>query len=98
MDISAREVKERITAGETGFVLIDVRESYEREEFNIGGLHIPLGEFMSQISDLEEYTDDEVIIYCRSGRRSAMAQSLLQQQGFSNVKNLEGGMVAYQEA
>lgn len=96
MNINTQQLKDRQSAGEENFVLLDVRESYERDEFNIGGIHVPLGELGSSMEKLAPHRDAELIVYCRSGKRSAMAQSLLQQSGFSNVKNLEGGMLAYQ--
>ena len=96
MNINTDQLKARQEAGDTDFVLLDVRESYEREEFNIGGIHVPLGELGSSMDKLIPHRDAELIVYCRSGKRSAMAQSLLQQSGFANVRNLEGGMLAYQ--
>ena len=80
------------------FVLIDVREPQEREEFNIGGEFIPIGRFQSAIPDLDGHKNEEVILYCRSGRRSGLAQQMLQQAGFSNARNLTGGMLAWIDA
>jgi len=97
MNITTSELKARQAKGEDNFVLLDVREDYERAEFNIGGLHIPLGEIGASFEKLAPHREEEIIVYCRSGKRSAMAQHLLQQAGFSNVKNLQGGMLAYQE-
>jgi len=96
MNITTNELKERQTAGDENFVLLDVREDYERAEFNIGGIHVPLGEIGASLDKLVPHRESEIIVYCRSGKRSAMAQSLLQQAGFANVRNLEGGMLAYQ--
>ncbi len=94
MDISVQELKEKMDSG-APFVLIDVREPYEFEEFNIGGRLIPLGEFMANIPGLKDHQRDEIVVYCRSGSRSAMAQQLLMGEGFSNVRNLTGGMLAW---
>ncbi len=78
--------------------LLDVRELSEYEEFNIGGIHIPLGKIQSfQIEDIDEFKDDEIIIHCRSGIRSVTAALFLEMQGFKNVSNLLGGLVAWQE-
>ncbi len=96
MDITVQELKQKMDNNES-FVLIDVREPYEHEEFNIGGQLIPMGNFPMAIPDLDAHQDDEIIVYCRSGRRSASIQYLLQQAGFKNVRNLEGGMLAWQE-
>ena len=97
MDINVNELKQKLDAQEE-FVLIDVRENHEHLEFNIGGQLIPLGEVMGAIPSLDEAKDKEVVVYCRSGKRSAMAQHLLRQAGFSNVRNLEGGVLAWIDA
>jgi rhodanese-related sulfurtransferase len=52
---------------------------------------------MGAIPELSAHKDDEVIVYCRSGNRSGMAKQLLVASGFSNVKNLLGGMLAWRE-
>lgn len=96
MDATIQEIKEREAEGKKDYVLLDVREDYERSEFNIGGIHVPLGELMGAFDKLALHKDDELIVYCRSGKRSAMAGQLLRQAGFSNVRNLEGGMIAWQ--
>ncbi len=96
-DITVFELKEKMDAGELP-LLIDVREVHERAEFNIGGKHIPLGFVIKSISDLAEYKNDEIVMYCRSGKRSALAQGWLLQAGFKRVRNLTGGMLAWQDA
>jgi rhodanese-related sulfurtransferase len=96
MEISVQGLKVKMDNKED-FVLIDVREKYEDEEFNIGGKLIPLGEIMGALEDLEEFKGKEIIIHCRSGKRSAMAQQLMLQAGFSDVKNLAGGVLAWQD-
>ncbi|MCU0347669.1 MAG: rhodanese-like domain-containing protein [Saprospiraceae bacterium] len=98
MDITVEELKKRLDAGDNNFVLIDVREPYEHEEFNIGGKLVPVGSVMTAIPDLLDHKDDEVIVYCRSGNRSGMAKQLLVASGFSNVKNTLGGMLAWRQA
>ena len=87
--------KEGLNRGETP-IIIDVREDWEYQETNIAGSRlIPLGTLPQRLDDLEEYKDQEVIVHCRSGARSANAKAFLQQQGFSNVRNMLGGMLAY---
>jgi rhodanese-related sulfurtransferase len=96
-NISAEEVKQRLDAGEK-LNLIDVREPHENAEFNIGGTLFPLGKVQSmQIEDIENLRNEEVICYCRSGNRSGIAAMVLEQMGFTNTKNLEGGMLGWQE-
>lgn len=94
-DITAEELKERITKGEK-LNLIDVREQWEYDEFNMGGQLIPLGELQGRIDDLDDLKDTEVIVHCKSGARSAAAQAFMRQNGFTNVRNLIGGALAYQ--
>lgn len=79
------------------FVLIDVREPHEHDEFNIGGQLIPVGSFMAAIPELEAHKNSEVVVYCRSGNRSGMAKQLLVAAGFANARNLLGGMLAWRE-
>jgi rhodanese-related sulfurtransferase len=96
-NITPEEVKKRLDKGET-LNLVDVREPYENAEFNIGGKLLPLGKIQSmQIEDIEDLRDKEVILYCRSGNRSGIAAFALDQVGFTNTKNLTGGMLAWQE-
>lgn len=95
--ITAEEVKARIEAGEK-LNIVDVREPHENIEFNIGGTLVPLGKIQTmQLDDLEEHKDDELIIYCRSGNRSGQACLILEMAGFTNVKNLAGGMLNWRE-
>ena len=95
-NITPEEVKERLDKGEH-LNLVDVREPHERAEFNIGGLFVPLGKVQTmQIDELENLKDKEVIVYCRSGNRSGQAAMILETMGFTNTKNLAGGMLAWQ--
>ena len=91
--ISAEELRARLDAGEE-IHLLDVREDHERNEYNIGGLHHRLGLIqMMQTDPIDDWKDDEIVVYCRSGRRSATACLILETMGFSNMVNLEGGVV-----
>ena len=95
-NITVDELKVRMDAGED-FHLLDVREPSENTEFNIGGTLIPLGEIrMMAIDEIEDWKQEEVIVYCRSGNRSAQACQLLEMQGFLKTRNLVGGMLAWQ--
>ena len=94
--ITAEELKARMDAGEP-VNLLDVREPDERAEFNIGGNFIPLGNVQGMmIDDIDALKNEEVICYCRSGKRSMMACMTLETYGFTNVKNLDGGMMNWQ--
>ena len=95
-NITVAELKSRIDAGEK-LNLVDVREPHEHADFNIGGLLLPLGNVrMMQIDDIDELKGEEVIVYCRSGNRSGQACMVLEQYGFSNLKNLQGGMLEWE--
>lgn len=94
MDITVQELKQRLDNGETVHI-IDVREEWEYEEANLGGILIPLATLPDRISELEEWKNEEIVMQCRSGKRSANAQTILQQAGFTNVRNLTGGIIAY---
>ena len=95
--LTVEELKARLDAGEK-LNIIDVREPEEYAEFNIGAKLVPLGKIQSmQIEDLEDLKDEELIIHCRSGKRSMTACLFLETMGFTNTKNLEGGVLAWQE-
>lgn len=77
--------------------LIDVREQFEYDEVRIPGVTlIPLAEVQGRMSEIP--TDKTVIVTCRSGNRSGQAVDILRQAGFDNVHNMEGGIVAWQQA
>jgi len=95
-DITSAELKQRQQAGENPTIL-DVREPWEFEESRIdGSQNVPLGTLPQQLDDLEDYKNQEVIVHCKSGARSSAAKAFLIQQGFTNVRNLEGGIMAFQ--
>lgn len=96
MDITVEELKKRIESGEA-INLIDVREDYEYEADNIGGLLIPLGDLPHRLDEIEHLKDEEVLVHCRSGKRSETAQRFMENQGFTNVRNVIGGIQAYND-
>jgi rhodanese-related sulfurtransferase len=97
MDITIEELKERMDKGEQ-LNLIDVREEYEFDEFNIGASLIPLGELPDRLEEIEAWKDQEILIHCRSGARSGRAKEYLISEGYTNVRNVLGGMLAWQAA
>jgi len=95
--ISVEALNEKLVAGES-INLVDVREPHEHTDFNIGGILLPLGQVQTmQIDDIEDLGDKEVFIYCRSGNRSGQACMILEQMGFTNLVNVSGGMLAWQD-
>ena len=92
MEITAIQLKERIDKKDR-FVLIDVREPYEYEEFNLGGKLIPLGEVADSFDQFEK--EDDIVLHCAGGKKSAVALMLFENAGFTNVSHLEGGVKAW---
>lgn len=85
--ITARELK-NWKEEKKDHALLDVREGFEHEAYNIGGIHIPLGELNARRNEIP--TDKPVIVYCEKGIRSVIAIQRL--ASFDNLINLEGGM------
>ena len=76
---------------------IDVREDKEYSEGHLlGSVHIPLGQLLDRIDELDKYRQKPVIVGCRSGNRSAMGCARLRKAGFEQVYNLQGGILAWQ--
>ena len=95
--ITVEELKARLDAGEN-IHLLDVREPSENAEFNIGGTLLPLGQIRNmQTEAIDDWKDEEIVAYCRSGNRSGIAAQFLEQMGFKDVKNLTGGMIAWRQ-
>jgi rhodanese-related sulfurtransferase len=75
------------------FLLLDVRSAEEFNHCNLGGSLIPLPELMAQIEELPK--NKPILVLCRSGKRSQAAVILLKEAGFSAVKNISGGILAW---
>ena len=88
-DITVEELKARMEEGDVP-ILIDVREPVEHEQFDIGGENLPLGDIVNWSERLICPPETEIVVYCRSGNRSAMAKSYLTSRGFTGVRNLLG--------
>ncbi len=92
-EITVQELKQRLDNKED-IQIIDVREPFEYEVSNIGGENIPLAGVLIESDKIRK--DKPVVIQCRSGARSAAAiMQLEQQQGFDNLYNLKGGILAW---
>eukprot|EP01136_Pigoraptor_vietnamica_P005150 Opistho-1_new@36370 len=78
------------------FMLIDVREDWEREVYNIGGEHIPLGDVIARRDEIP--VDKLVVVYCEKGIRSSIIIQRLEGIGFNNLYNLSGGMSNWKKA
>jgi rhodanese-related sulfurtransferase len=91
MQITPKEFKDRLSE----LIILDIRTPYEIEEFDLGGIQIPLDELLMNIEQIEHLQNQEVIIICYTGLQSKIAQKILEKRGFKNLKNLEGGLEAY---
>ncbi len=96
-DITVQELKERQSNGEALNVL-DVREQWEYEEDNIGAKLLPLGDLPTRHTEISDWKNTELIVHCKSGARAGQAKKYLIAQGFTNVRNLLGGIMGYREA
>ncbi|TCV11840.1 rhodanese-related sulfurtransferase [Sphingobacterium alimentarium] len=93
-EVTVQELKDMMDRNEE-FQLIDVREPFEYEVSNLNGVNIPLAGIIIEAEKVAK--DIPVIIQCRSGKRSAQAVMLLEQQGYSNLANLQGGILAWKD-
>jgi sulfur-carrier protein adenylyltransferase/sulfurtransferase len=93
-EITARELKARQDRGEKVFIL-DVREPHEYQICNLNGKLIPLGELPRRVNELDSSV--EMVVHCRSGKRSADAIHFLQTAGFKKLWNLKGGVLAWSD-
>ncbi|EIE03001.1 rhodanese-like domain-containing protein [Leptospira licerasiae] len=102
--MNPKELKNRLDARKSGnddFYLLDVRNPNEQEICTIDGtdLLIPVSELPARIGELDSWKSSgkEIIVYCRSGARSANACGFLKSTGFAKVFNLEGGILLYSD-
>lgn len=94
-EITVSELKQLID-NKADFQLIDVREEHEFDEANINGQLIPMGEVMDRVDEISK--TKQVVVHCRSGKRSATVINALENQhGLTNLYNLKGGILAYIE-
>ena len=91
-EITVSELKD-LKDKKADFQLIDVREEHELEICEIGGQHIPMGDVMDNLDKISK--DKKVVIHCRSGARSGAICQALETQGYNNVYNLKGGIIAW---
>lgn len=90
-EINVNDLNDRIEAGEK-VNLLDVREEFEHQMVNITGTLIPVGQLEDRLSEIEHLKDEEVVVYCRSGARSAEACRIMMRNGFKNPVNMQGGI------
>lgn len=92
-DVTVSELSEKLKRGDD-FVLLDVREPHELDICRIAGsMHIPMGQVPDRLSELDK--TKEIVVQCRSGGRSGQVAEFLRGQGYSDVHNLAGGILAW---
>ena len=92
--ILAAELKGLLEGKGAKPVLVDVREKNEWDFGHIkGAIHIPLGQLAGRMAELDSKAS--TVVYCRSGSRSSHAASMLKKSGFTDIRNLSGGMIAW---
>ena len=80
-------------------MILDVREANEFAAGHIANArHIPFGQLAAGLKPLEKHKDKTIVVNCRSGSRSAMACGVLRKNGFTQVYNLKGGIMAWEQA
>lgn len=95
IELSAQEFKTHLKSDDRA-LLLDVREEYEFEDENIGGINMPMGNVLAQINDLRDNT--AIFICCKSGKRSnAVAYHLAKQLENCKVYSCAGGLEAYKQ-
>jgi adenylyltransferase/sulfurtransferase len=93
--IDAHTLREKLQNDED-ILLVDVREPWEHDAFNIGGLLIPMGDIFKNIAFIPR--DKPVIFYCEKGIRSALVIQRLQQKfNYTNLINLSAGMAGWRK-
>ena len=91
-DISIDESKKLINDGEVTLIL-DVRNEDEFAEGHLkNAIQIPVKELKENLSDIEKFKDELVLVYCRSGKRSAEAVDILKENGFKNLVHMKDGI------
>ena len=95
----AVNVKQAAALQNSGALLLDVREADEYAQGHApGSTLIPLGQLAQRLKELAPFKNKPVVLICRSGRRSKQATEMLEAAGFSAAANIEGGMLAWQQA
>lgn len=95
-ELSALELKAKLDAADD-LLLLDVRTPVEYQMTNIGGTLIPLPELQERLHELDDFREQEIVVVCRSGARSGSAVAFMKKSGFSKVRNLKGGLLAWSD-
>tara|TARA_R110002095_G_scaffold35763_3_gene33588 strand:- start:2974 stop:3303 length:330 start_codon:yes stop_codon:yes gene_type:complete len=95
LEIDCQTVKQKLDSNHP-FLLLDCRE---QEEFNLVNIPesrlLPMSEIQQRVSELDDHREAEIIVYCHHGMRSMQVTAWLLQEGFTNVKSMQGGIDAW---
>lgn len=98
-DVAEVSVQQANGMSQQGALLLDVREESEYAALHAPQAKLmPLGDVSSRLKEIDAYKDKPVVVVCRSGRRSAKAVAILKEAGFTQVSNVQGGMIAWEQA
>lgn len=93
--ISAKDLKDKLVIGDD-LILLDVRQSCEHDECHIpNSILIPLDELAERYTEIEEYKEKEIVVYCKAGVRSRIACQILKERGFFKIFNLDNGVIGW---
>ena len=97
-NVSVQNVSVNDLADASGdYIVLDVREQWEYDEGHVAGVTlIPLGELSARVSELPD--DKAIYVMCRSGQRSAIASTILKDAGKQDIRNVQGGILAWGRA
>lgn len=94
--ITVDAVQQRLESRDAKPLIVDVREPHEYKAGHIDGARLaPLGNVADELESVEK--DREIVLVCRTGNRSGKAQRILADRGYTNLRNMEGGMVAWEK-
>ncbi|MFK7778266.1 MAG: rhodanese-like domain-containing protein [Gimesia sp.] len=94
-EIDCQAVKQKLDSKHS-FLLLDCREQDEYDTVNIESSQLlPMSEIQQRVTELEKHRAEEIIVFCHHGMRSMQVTSWLLQQGFTNVKSMQGGIDAW---
>lgn len=94
-EIDCQTVKQKLDSNHT-FLLLDCREQEEYDTVNIAESQLlPMSEIQQRIAELEEHRSAEIVVYCHHGMRSMQVTAWMLQEGFTNVKSMQGGIDAW---
>ncbi|QDT29310.1 rhodanese-like domain-containing protein [Gimesia panareensis] len=95
LEIDCKSVKEKLDTNHS-FLLLDCREQNEYDHVHIDESRLlPMSEIQERVGELDEHRAEEIVVYCHHGMRSLQVTTWLAQNGFTNVKSMQGGIDAW---